>query len=472
MGRHSAARGLAPRNIDRLEPVSESGETLREAQQRQKDLKRTPAEMARRRERRGKILFGCLAVFVILLLVGAAAAFAYYQSVNHEVLAKGEAQNPGIHKQLQPRKPGDPFYMLLLGEDKRPGEVRARSDTIIVAYVNPPVKRVTLMSIPRDTRVKIPGYSGQQKINAAMQLGGASLVIETVKDLTGLQINHYMEVDFNGFKDLVDAIGGVYVDVPRPINDGKAANHDFHAEKIPVGYQHLDGAHALTFVRSRKFADADLTRIKDQQVFLKALAKQTLQLSNVVNINKIVGAVVNNTTTDLSVPEMLNLAVDFRGAGNGSVQGVTIPNTPKYIGGVSYVIADRPALAELVQRLEAGESLESTPGSAPKVAVVKPAQVTIAVRNGAGTAGLAAEVANQLKKDAFKVPEVGNTARPVYDSTLIVFKTNAGKAQLVANTLGFGKIVQTATLYQFKTDVLVIVGKDWRKQFPKGTAGN
>ncbi len=469
MGKHSSARwAKGPREIDRLEPATTSRETVREAARRQREVRRSPAEMARRRQRTKRVMSGCLIVFGLLVLIAALVAFAWYQSVKDRMHNEGEKKNPGLAEMLKkeaPRPPGDPFYMVIIGEDKRPEELRARSDTLMVAYVDPPRKRVSVLSIPRDTRVDISGH-GKEKINSAMQLGGASLVTQTVREFTGLPISHYMEVDFKGFKDLVNAIGGVTVDVPEKITDSKAADHDWRARVVNKGVQKLDGAHALTFVRSRQFADGDFTRIKDQQIFLKALAKQTFTAGNIVNAPKIVDAIVNNVTTDLSVPQLLNLAGDFKGMPDGNVSTAMAPGEAKYIGGISYVIPDEAGLAELVGRMESGESLEAT-ASAGTAPTVSASSVSVSVRNGAGQAGLAKEVASLLEKDRFKIAEVGDTARPVYDHTLVVFKTNDAKARLVFETLGIGTVVKSSSLYQFDTDILVIVGKDWRKQFPK-----
>ena len=150
-----------------------------------------------------------------------------------------------------------------------------------------------------------------------------------------------------------------------------------------------------------------------------------------------------------------------------------LPGTPKYIGLISYVIPDKAGIDELVQRIQAGLPLEATatPASiASQPATTTPSQITVDVRNGAGTAGLAGEVSTALKKAGYRVTAVGNTARPVYGTTLIVFKSDATapKAQMIQNSLGFGGIVQTKTLYTFSTQILVIVGKDWRKHFPNG----
>jgi LCP family protein required for cell wall assembly len=328
--------------------------------------------------------------------------------------------------------------------------------------VNPPLKRMTVISIPRDSRVAIPGH-GTKKINSASQLGGASLTIETVKQLTGLPITHYMTLDFNGFKDLVDAIGGVTIDVPQRINDSLASDHNWRASVIEKGPQKLDGVHALTFVRSRQFADGDITRVKDQQMFLKALAKQTMQIGNVVNAPKIIDAVMRNVKTDMSAEQIMGLGADFRGMPAESVEGTTVPGLPKYIGGTSYYVLDEERLADLLRRVSAGESIAPTATAGAGVgAPIAPSSVTVTVRNGSGRTGLAATVAGFLKKPGFQVPEVGNASK-LYGKTVVVYKTEKAKAKLVRDQLGAGTVVPSEGAYVFETDVLVIVGRDWRE---------
>lgn len=476
MGRHSArGRAGAPRDIGRLGPASQSAETLRDAVRRQRSTRVKPAMRARRRQRFKRTLLWTAGIIVFALVAGAVAGYAYYRKIGNDLAQKSERVNHGIDAILtkpKVKEPSAPFYMVIMGEDTRPGETRARSDTLMVAYVDPPKKHIAIVSIPRDSRVEIPGH-GKNKINSAVEIGGAKLTVETVKLLTGLPISHYLEVDFNGFRDIVNAIGGVTVDVPQSISDSKAANHVPGANFVKKGVQKLDGDHALTFVRSRKFADGDFTRIKDQQIFIKALAKQTFQPGNILNIPAIVQAIERNVVTDLTIQQIVSLAEDFKGMDSGAVEGVMLPGFPKYIDGVAYVILDKDKIDVLVKRIQAGEPLvPAAPPSGTTSGTVtpKPSNITVDVRNGAGQAALGAEVSGILKKAGYHITAVGNAARPIYDHTLIVFKTDEGapKAQMIDTTLGFGTVVQTKTLYTFSTHILVIVGKDWRKKFPNG----
>jgi LCP family protein required for cell wall assembly len=464
MGKHSAPRGSTkPQEIRNLDPASTSGETPDEAVRRQREARQQSAAVQfRKRERRRNALLGCTGVFVIMLLAASVVAASYYHSVETRIAEKARKADPNTASVLtEPpsREPGAPFWMVVMGTDLRPGELRARSDTLILAHVDPRNKKIALLFVPRDTKVKIPVH-GTQKINAAANWG-TSTTIATLKDFAGVPVTHYIEVDFTGFQVLVNAIGGVWVDVPKRIDDIRAS--PYRATKVvEKGYQRLDGAHALTFVRSRHFLEGDLDRVKDQQIFLKALFKQTMQLKNLGNLPKIVDAIISNVTTDMNVAQMLGLAADMKGMEEADFQTVTVPGTARYQGGISYFFADMAEMKEIIRKIEAGESVENHPSQLRAQAPsVKPGEVTLTIRNGAGQSGLAAEASRQLKDDGFVVREIGNAGQPVYDQTLVVFKTEDAKAALVQDSLGFGQVVQSKTVYSFTTDVLVIVGKDW-----------
>jgi LCP family protein required for cell wall assembly len=372
MGRHTRSRGRRDlHEISSLGPSSRTRGGDRGVAGSRRSVG-TPVLYSRRQRRLRLAIRAVLLLLVGLVVFGAVAAYAWFSGTIGRFVSKDRALNAKVRTVLtKPKPPGAPFYIVLMGEDKRPGEQVGNSDTLMVAYIDPPRKRVSLLSIPRDSRVEIPGY-GRKKINAAALLGGPRLTIETVKLLTGLPISHYMVADFNGFKEIVDAIGGVTVNVPATIKDPKAASHDWHAEVIKKGVRKLDGAHALTFVRSRAFANGDITRVHDQQVFLKALAKQTLQLGNLVHVPAITDAVMKNVTTDMTVGDLLGLAADLKGIGDTGVEGATMPGTPKYVGGVAYVIVNKTALAAMVRRMEAGQPLTPkvaksvSPARAPK----------------------------------------------------------------------------------------------------------
>jgi LCP family protein required for cell wall assembly len=481
MGRHSAkgrlpvGSGRGPEQITSLGPASSYTETPAQASRRLRETYARPGDP----QRRTKFILRVVAAVVLVLLfagVGVAVGgYLYMRSIDDRLAAKIIKIDPTgqIKNTLAPpRKPGEPFYMLMMGVDTRPSDnAPARSDSLILARIDPQQKRIAMISIPRDSRVDIPGHS-TFKINSAMQLGGPKLAIETVRELTGVPISHFMAIDFNGFKDVVDALGGVWVTVPQAINDREAANWDRKAARISAGYQKLDGKHSLTFVRARhQYADQDYSRMKNQQTFVKALAKQTLQIQNAFKINAIIEAALKNVTTDMSVQDILNLAADFGGMKPDAIETATMPSQPQYIGGVSYVIVDRTKMGEMMKRFESGQPLDSATALAAQNATLAaaaggldPKTVTLAIRNGIGRKGVANEAAAAMRAFGFPIKEIGNTAKPVYPQTLIIYSgTDPSKAATVKAKLGYGQLVAARGMYRFSTDVLLVVGRDWVK---------
>jgi len=408
-----------------------------------------------RRLRRAKRMAAVTAIaLVVVLVAGLTWAYAFLRGIEgrmQETVKADEAVGAALTK----KEPEEPFNLLLLGSDARLEEEAARADTIIVARVDPTVHKVWMVSIPRDTRVEIPG-NGVNKINAATAIGGPSLMIDTVEEYLGMPIHHYMEVDFSGFQGIVDAMGGIYIDVDVEIDDPKAASHSpgRRASYIAPGYQLLDGEHALTYVRSRNFPDSDFTRMRHQQNFFKALAEQSASWGNLLKLPKIASELSRHVVTDMSVSQMLSLAQSFKGMGTENIQTATLPGEWRS----PYVIVDEAMKEYLVSQMLTGGSIEATSVPEPQR---DPAGITVAIRNGAGISGVAGQAAARLQAHGFRVLEVGNANQFVYEDTLIVYKDDEGAAQVVASALPKGRLVPSRGMYAFSTDVLVVVGKDW-----------
>ncbi len=230
---------------------------------------------------------------------------------------------------------------LLVGSDSREGldEDRMaelstgdaggrRTDTIMLVHIPDNDTKPTLLSLPRDSRVEIPGH-GVNKINAAFAFGGAPLLTKTVEQATGLRIDHYAEIGFGGFAEVVDAIGGVEMDIPKEMRDTKTGI------VIPEGRQTLDGAQALGFVRMR-YSEAtprsDLDRVANQRKFIGALANEIASPATLLNpfdVFPLLGAVPDALTldTDDNLHHLVGLAWAMRGIGDGGVVTTTVPVT-------------------------------------------------------------------------------------------------------------------------------------------------
>ncbi|HET7480506.1 MAG TPA: LCP family protein [Rubrobacteraceae bacterium] len=226
---------------------------------------------------------------------------------------------------------------VLLGSDARADEA-SRSDTIVVAKAGG-----GMLAVPRDTLVEIPGV-GQDKINAAFANGGPELTVETLEKLTGLSIGNYVVVDFGGVEEIVNALGGITIDVEEPISytlDGRPVS-------IPAGTQELDGPQALGYVRYRGDPTADIGRIGRQQRFLQALATEATSPSKLLRLPATARAVWRNIDTNMNPIAALRFAIRMRLADMGEAE--LYPGTPKYIDGISYWVPDKDAGREVVTR--------------------------------------------------------------------------------------------------------------------------
>jgi len=219
-----------------------------------------------------RLVLGCA---LVVFATAGATSVAAFREVDKLVNALRENESIDLGADLARTDPGAPQTIMLLGSDRRPDNATdggagtgARSDTIILVRLDPD-KGTALMSLPRDLKVEIPGH-GTDKINAAYDLGGAKLTLKTVKRLTGLSVNHVINVDFNGFKKAVDALGCIYLDIDqRYFND----TADFAYINIYSGYQKLCGEEALEYARFRHF-DNDLVRAARQQQVLREAKQQ------------------------------------------------------------------------------------------------------------------------------------------------------------------------------------------------------
>jgi polyisoprenyl-teichoic acid--peptidoglycan teichoic acid transferase len=225
--------------------------------------------------------------------------------------------------------------VVLLGSDARADEV-SRSDTIVVTKAGG-----GMLAVPRDTLVYIPGV-GKDKINAAYADGGPELTAETLEGLTGLRINDYVVVNFGGVEEIVDAMGGITLEVDNPIRVGI----DGRRVSIPAGTQELNGLEALAFVRYRGGPTADIGRIGRQQKFLRELAQQSTSPANLPRLPATAAATWRNIETNMNLLQAARFAIRTRLSG---IEGAELyPGTPQYIGGVSYWVPDKEAGEKVV----------------------------------------------------------------------------------------------------------------------------
>jgi LCP family protein required for cell wall assembly len=252
---------------------------------------------------------------LIVLLAAAATATAGLLQIKDELATPAGAPPPVKSKEITEAPPGTPQTILVLGSDRRWSDLKknnpaltksvaARSDTILLIRMDPRQEATAVLSIPRDLKVLIPGY-GINKINAAYSLGGADLTAKTIKTLFGdeFKINHIVNVNFQGFRQVVDALGCVYADVDRRYyhsNLGLPTSQHYAEIDVRPGYQQLCGQRALDYVRFRH-ADSDIVRAARQQDFLRAAKDQLSTSSLIGQRGKLIKILKKNTQTDESL---------------------------------------------------------------------------------------------------------------------------------------------------------------------------
>jgi polyisoprenyl-teichoic acid--peptidoglycan teichoic acid transferase len=264
-----------------------------------------------------------LASLIIIAVSAAATSSAILLYINSiaEALGKNEGLKTKVESEITQVNGGEPETILILGSDIRPdmGEERGRSDTTILLRLDNEKDLISVMSIPRDLKVEIPGY-GTEKFNAAYTYGGPKLTLKVVKELTGLKINHVINVDFLGFVRAVDAIGCVYTDVDRRYfhsNAGLPPEEQYSEINIQPGYQKLCGKKALQYVRYRH-TDTDIVRSARQQNFLSQARHQVSPTDLITDNNNLVDILTEYTTSDITdgptLITLLDLLFELRGA--------------------------------------------------------------------------------------------------------------------------------------------------------------
>lgn len=249
----------------------------------------------------------------------------------------------------------DRLNVLLLGIDAREGETAARTDTMILASVDQKSKQVALLSIPRDTRVSIPGY-GMDKINSASAYGGPELSTKVVSQLLGTSVKYYVMVNFSGFKDIVDALGGVTLDVEQNMYHWDDTDNYAYEINLKKGVQRLDGDKALQYVRYRDYPMGDIDRTESQQKFLVALGREMLQPSTIPKLPNLITEINRYVKTNMPASDLYKLATASKNMENGNFIAQTLPGRPLDINGGSYWGVDPAEAKQVLAKLFKGET--------------------------------------------------------------------------------------------------------------------
>ncbi|HEY0639512.1 MAG TPA: LCP family protein, partial [Pseudonocardiaceae bacterium] len=424
------------------------------------------------RKQRRSVFLGKIAVAVVAVLVLLVTGFAWGTKLwVDEQFRQVDALDPDSTAIVDADKQNGDENFLLVGSDSREGAeaedgvgdtggVRgARSDTMMIAHIPADRSRVVVVSFPRDVQIDRPAcelwdpqsgsYTGRQhpaeqavKLNTAYQYGGPRCVTQVVQQLTGLGINHFISIDFNGFKAMVDAVEGVQVCVERPILD------TFLGPVVEQpGTVELTGDKALDFVRARHVAGdptSDYGRIRRQQRFIAALIREAMSNRVLLDPGKLGGfveALAANTFADnVGVDQMMQLGQSLHGLDAGRVTLVTVPTTGEAneFGNEELRQADMSALfraiidgTPLPNEQPAPAPSEPAP-SQPGTVTITADQVKVQVLNGTGEGGLAADIARRMRSVGFQVVKVDNAPQQAPATVIRYSESRQAQALTVA----------------------------------------
>ncbi|MFI9595711.1 LCP family protein [Nonomuraea sp. NPDC052265] len=414
-----------------------------------------------------------IAVAVVLLIAGVAVGVTAKLSGN---LKRSTVTKEDLGERRPPKVATSAMNVLIVGSDQRDGKnaryghhiAGERTDTIMLAHVSSKRDNAMVISFPRDSLVQLPacratgGLPGQQPhlgmINESFNSGGIACTWKTIETLTRIHIDHFVKVDFTGFKSMVNAVGGVEVCLPSPVNDKKALLH------LPAGRQTLNGEQALGYVRARySLGDgSDIGRIQRQQMFIASMLKKVMSGETLTDPSKLFGFLDAGTKSvtvddDLSLPVMKDLATSLQGLDAGQIRFITTPwhYSLTQPGRVEWV---QPQAGRLFQIAARDQSVQGVKGGQAKVARTK---IQIELRNGTYRGGLGTQVAAFLEQRGYHISKIGDSAKKPQPKTTLLYGPNA---ETRVPTLTNDLLAATPRLVPgARTNHLVLViGDDWK----------
>lgn len=426
--------------------------------------------------RRGWRILGwvCIGLSAVMV-VGSLTAYGLYRQ------AFGNISHEDVNAQLGPNRPkklNGAMNILMLGSDTREGSNakygRAmkneppRSDTMILLHLSPGGGQAMGISFPRDLMVRMPSCRNRKggtvpaqtraQINSAFTNGGAACVIKTIESISNIRIDHFMQVDFNGFKSITSAVGGVPVCLPKDVDDPKSKL------KLSAGKHKIKGETALAYVRVRHgLGDgSDTDRIKRQQKFMGSLAGQAMSagvLSNPRRMLQLMNAVTKSLTTDkeLTPQVMMDIGQEMQGMTTGKLRFVTVPSGPDPLdpNRVALNTSAQPFFSAV--RNDKTVPKEPTPGATK----IPPSQVRVRVYNGSGIDGQAGRVASDLESQGFQVTVGGNAPSPT-PVTKVMYGAGADQQAQTLTALIPSKPQAAARTTGGTPGVVdLFVGQDW-----------
>ncbi len=399
-----------------------------------------------------KTILGAVSLFLTFIVFSIISGFIALMEVGSQSMPK--ASSPSYNK---------PVNILLLGMDiGDPTQVDnmeiKRTDTIMVVNYNPSADKITTVSVPRDTLIQNNGSS--VKINSAFAIGGYSKIKTEVENLLNININYLVKVDYNAFVDVIDAIGGVKMEIERNMiydDEGQNLHINFKAGETVK----LDGQKAQEFFRWRKnndgsgFANGDLDRIQNQQKFISKVIDKCKSPFIIFRVPKIMSAIGNNVETNMSPFSIIKYAFKFMTVDKDNISMLTAAGTPKTINGQSFLVFDKDSNRDLISQLSS--SGVSTSGERG----ISKENIKIKILNATKINGLAAELKTSMNNLGYTKIDTGNTE---LDDKTTILTNNKSMLKTIQNDLDIKRSGKKDDKDEYRDyDVIIILGKDFKK---------
>lgn len=412
------------------------------------------------RSRKKKHIKFKILILVFILSVFTAGYFYHYLSgFNKTSSIGGEGEIETV-----PVQDGESVNILVMGVDI--GDPKStskndpkRTDTMMIVNYNPVSKAFNVVSIPRDTLIKINGRNA--KINSAYAIGGINSAIKAVEKLFNVDINYYAKLDYKGFRKIIDAIGGVDMEIKQNMNyDDASQNLSIHFKKGET--VHLNGEKAEEFFRWRKnndgtgLAEGDLGRIQNQHLFIEKVVKKFKSPAIIPKIPVIMAAVPEYCDTNMTSKDILKYGWLAANSDKNNIKIMTLKGKGEYIGGISYFIYDEKQNSDVLLMLRGDSTRESG-----NEAEFDKENLKIEILNGTDRSGLAGTLGKEMKSKGYKYISVGNNSKTA-KSKIILNGINTEKAkEAISRDFGVNNFAANSQK-SGKYDVIVVLGDDYK----------
>jgi LCP family protein required for cell wall assembly len=404
------------------------------------------------------------ALFIIISIVTLIALaiilfYSYLSGFNNDAIdltKKNSTGNIESNGAEQIVKDGKSCNILVMGVDiGDPNSISAsdpkRTDTMILAHYNAENKKVDLISIPRDILIKINNRN--QKINAAHAIGGVELAVSSVEELLGIQIDYYGKINYEGFRSVIDAIGGVEMYIERTMDyDDASQNLSIKFEKGTT--VQLDGKKAEEFFRWRQnndgsgFENGDLGRIENQHIFINKVMEKLKSPMILIKIPSILAAVQKNAETNMSANDIIKYGYTFATMNGEDMSMDTIEGKNEDINRVSYLIYDEEANKDIITKIGNGS-----------IQTIDKAKLKIKVLNGTKKTGLAADFSKYLKENGYVQVVTGN-GDTTSETVIMVNENNKDIVNNLKKDFNINNI-EVLSLTEEEFDIMVLLGEDY-----------